>query len=64
MKTSLTTEPIPLRKVGGSLYMRVPVELIRANELKPGDYIRLNELTIIKAASVAGLGEKVMIETS
>jgi hypothetical protein len=64
MKNKMTTEPIPIRRVGGSLYMKVPVELVHANGLKPGDFIMLNEVTIIKAASVASLGEKVMLEAS
>ena len=60
----MKTEPISIRKNGGSLYLRIPPELIRAHELKPGDYIVLKELTVIKAARVVGLGEKVMLEAS
>ena len=54
MKTTLTTEPIAIRANGGSLYMKVPVELVRAHGLKPGDFIKLHELTIIKVADLVG----------
>jgi antitoxin component of MazEF toxin-antitoxin module len=32
-----TPEFIPLRRVGGSLYFRIPAPYVNANDLQPGD---------------------------
>ena len=57
-------QPIPIRRVGGSLYVRVPPELIRANDLKVGDCLVFGADTevikndVINAALNAIVGEK------
>jgi antitoxin component of MazEF toxin-antitoxin module len=35
-----------IRKVGGSLYLRIPVSFVRANDLEPGDYLMLDLNTV------------------
>jgi hypothetical protein len=56
---------IQLRKNGGTLYMRIPLDFARANNLKAGDIVMpdLSTFKIIKQEDLAALhGEPVVVE--
>jgi hypothetical protein len=56
--------PVALRKNGRSLYMRIPVEFVHANRLKPGDFIVFDpvKFKIIKQTDLATEVEQVQQE--
>jgi hypothetical protein len=55
-----TARPLKIKKVGGSLDVRLPREFIRANKLEPGDYVLLDfsKFKILKAEDFALLGRE------
>jgi antitoxin component of MazEF toxin-antitoxin module len=44
-----------LRKIGGSLFLRIPANFVRANDLKTGDYLVLDlaKVGIVKQTDFA-----------
>jgi hypothetical protein len=59
MSTEL--EPIALRQVGRSLYLRVPAPFVHANKLQAGDYIVLvpsRHFKIVKAEDFEMIGRE------
>jgi hypothetical protein len=58
-------EPVVLRQVGRSLYMRVPAPFVRANQLKAGDHISLvpdKHFKIIRPEDFEKLGREPELE--
>jgi hypothetical protein len=62
-KTEL--EPVVLRQVGNSLYLRVPAHFVRANQLRARDVIIMDpakSFRIVKAEDFALLGRNPVLE--
>jgi antitoxin component of MazEF toxin-antitoxin module len=59
-------KPFQLKKVGGSLDVRLPRDFVHANELEPGDYVLLDfsKFKILKAEDFALLGREPVIENA
>jgi hypothetical protein len=58
-------EPVVLRKVGSSLYFRVPAPFVKANDLEAGDYIILvptRHFKILKAEDFEMIGRDPVLE--
>jgi hypothetical protein len=59
--STTTIEYIPLRQVGGSLYFRVPVSYVRANDLVAGDIVLWppgEKIRIVKQEELASIAEQ------
>jgi hypothetical protein len=48
-------KPFPLRQVGGSLFLKIPRDFVRSNQLTTGDYLvlDLNKVLVIKQTDFA-----------
>jgi hypothetical protein len=53
---NVVAQPFQLKRVGGSLDIRLSGEFVRTNRLRPGDYVILSGLKILKAEDFALLG--------
>ena len=56
--------PYMLRRVGASLYIRIPIEFVRANNLRPHDYLLLDssKFKILRAEDFEVLGREPVSE--
>ena len=52
--------PVKITKVGASLYIKLPREFVRANNLKPGDILMpdLSTFKIVRQEAVEALGRE------
>jgi hypothetical protein len=51
---------IQIRQNGGTLYMRIPLDFVRANNLRPGDIVipDLSTFKIVRQEEVEALGRE------
>jgi hypothetical protein len=51
---------IQIRQNGGTLYMRIPLDFVRANNLRPGDIVipDLSTFKIVRQEEVEALGQE------
>jgi hypothetical protein len=60
----IVAKPFQLKRVGGSLDLRLPGEFVRTNNLKVGDYVILDmaRFRIVRAEDFALLGREPELE--
>jgi hypothetical protein len=58
------SEPIAVRRVGNSLYIRIPHAFCRLNDIKPGDYLIFDPASqkILRPGDFDLLGRKPVLE--
>jgi hypothetical protein len=61
-----TAKPYVIKTLGGSLIITLPLDLIHANNLRPGDYLVLDlaKFKILRAEDFALLGRKPELEVA